>query len=283
MLDLIGQRPSKTEGKTNQLTEMVFILFPFPLCNLCIFPSSNFRIFAAISETMKKPEVLKVDLGSTNYVEALRKQEDLMDDVLEVKLHNRKAAEPNRVNQIHYLLYCQHESVYTLGKRGKMENLKVEPSVVGADFYHTNRGGDITYHGPGQLIVYPIFDLEAFGLSLKGYIEKLEETVIHFLKKYGLKGERLQGASGVWLDADKPSARKICAVGVKASRYVTMHGLALNINTDLSFFKHIVPCGIDDKAVTSLRKEMGEMIDFEKAQLQFLNSFRQVFGVEYLN
>jgi lipoyl(octanoyl) transferase len=232
---------------------------------------------------MKKPEVLKVDLGSTNYVEALRKQEDLMDDVLEVKLHNRKAAEPNRVNQIHYLLYCQHESVYTLGKRGKMENLKVEPSVVGADFYHTNRGGDITYHGPGQLIVYPIFDLEAFGLSLKGYIEKLEETVIHFLKKYGLKGERLQGASGVWLDADKPSARKICAVGVKASRYVTMHGLALNINTDLSFFKHIVPCGIDDKAVTSLRKEMGEMIDFEKAQLQFLNSFRQVFGVEYLN
>lgn len=236
-----------------------------------------------MSEIDVKPQFLKVDLGSINYVEALRKQEDLMEDVLEVKLHNRKAAEPNQINRIHYLILCQHESVYTLGKRGKMENLKVEPSAVGADFFHTNRGGDITYHGPGQLVVYPIIDLESMGVSLKGYVEKLEETVIHFLKKYKIKGGRLEGASGVWLDADKPRARKICAIGIKASRYVTMHGLALNINTDLNFFKHIVPCGIDDKAVTSLREEKGEMIDWEKAKADFLESFQAVFGVEYLN
>jgi lipoyl(octanoyl) transferase len=195
-------------------------------------------------------------------------------------MHNRSAGEKNIVNTINYLILCEHEPVYTLGKSGKVENLKIEPDKVGADFYHTTRGGDITFHGPGQLVCYPIFDLEQFGFSLRAYVEKLEEVVIRLLSSHGLKADRLDGAAGVWLDANGQNARKICAVGVRASRYVTMHGLALNVNTDLEFFNHIIPCGIDDKPITSLEKELGEQQDMETLKNRFLKIFREVFDMQ---
>ena len=181
------------------------------------------------------------------------------------------------------LFFCEHDPVLTIGKSGKETNLlipEVSLRVRGVSLYHINRGGDITYHGPGQITGYPVFDLAYWSLGLRPYIELLEEVVIRFLALYGLRGERLAGATGVWLDPFVPGrARKICAIGVKSSRFVTMHGFALNINTDMSYFRLINPCGFTDKGVTSLAMELGEPQDFELAKQHLLGLFDALFPV----
>jgi lipoyl(octanoyl) transferase len=211
-----------------------------------------------------------LDLGRMSYEDALAKQEALFNGILDKK----RLGESHTDNT---LILVEHNPVYTLGKSGDESNLINNPMAVGAEFFKTSRGGDITYHGPGQIVGYPIFDLEHFNLGIGKYIWNIEEAIIEVIAKYGLKGTRIQEASGVWLDADLPTVRKICAIGVKASRYVTMHGFAFNVNTDLGFFNHIVPCGIQDKGVTSLEKEIGRHLDFEKVKEEVEQAFRRVF------
>lgn len=214
------------------------------------------------------------DLGRIVYVKALDIQTEKFNALLAAKAKGEKGRNE--------LLFCEHDPVLTIGKSGKDSNLLIPEArlqALGVSYYHINRGGDITYHGPGQITGYPIFDLETWHIGLKQYIYRLEETIIRFLALYGLKGERLEGATGVWLDpfvAGK--ARKICAIGVKSSRFVTMHGFALNINTDLNYFSLINPCGFTDKGVTSLAKELGKEQDFEEAKRQLVALFREVFG-----
>lgn len=178
------------------------------------------------------------------------------------------------------MIFCEHNPVLTIGKSGKEDNLLIPEALLkerGVSYYHTNRGGDITYHGPGQITGYPIFDLEYWNLGLRQYIHLMEDAIVRFLDLYGVKGERLDGATGVWIDPDKKTARKICAIGVKSSRFVTMHGFALNINTDLSYYSLINPCGFVDKGVTSLEKELGAPQDFELAKARLLDVFRELF------
>ena len=214
------------------------------------------------------------DLGRIVYAKALDIQTEKFNALLAVKAKGEKGRNE--------LLFCEHDPVLTIGKSGKDSNLLISEArlqALGVSYYHINRGGDITYHGPGQITGYPIFDLETWHIGLKQYIYRLEETIIRFLALYGLKGERLEGATGVWLDpfvAGK--ARKICAIGVKSSRFVMMHGFALNINTDLNYFSLINPCGFTDKGVTSLAKELGKEQDFEEAKRQLVALFREVFG-----
>lgn len=214
------------------------------------------------------------DLGRIVYAKALDIQTEKFNALLAAKGKGEKGRNE--------LLFCEHDPVLTIGKSGKDSNLLIPEArlqALGVSYYHINRGGDITYHGPGQITGYPIFDLETWHIGLKQYIYRLEETIIRFLALYGLKGERLEGATGVWLDpfvAGK--ARKICAIGVKSSRFVTMHGFALNINTDLNYFSLINPCGFTDKGVTSLAKELGKEQDFEEAKRQLVALFREVFG-----
>lgn len=208
-----------------------------------------------------------IDWGLKEYNEAWQDQERLFSATLDLKQQGMPTD--------NYLVFCEHPHVYTLGKSGDEQNLLlnyIQLQAQHASFVHTNRGGDITYHGPGQLVGYPIFDLANFGIGLRQYIEMMEDAIIEFVGLYGLKGERLNGATGVWLDSTTPRARKICAIGVRSSRYVTMHGFALNISTDLSYFSHINPCGFTDKGVTSLALETGLTIDFEivKQQLRQL-------------
>lgn len=214
------------------------------------------------------------DLGRIVYAKALDIQTEKFNALLAAKAKGEKGRNE--------LLFCEHDPVLTIGKSGKDSNLLIPEArlqALGVSYYHINRGGDITYHGPGQITGYPIFDLETWHIGLKQYIYRLEKTIIRFLALYGLKGERLEGATGVWLDpfvAGK--ARKICAIGVKSSRFVTMHGFALNINTDLNYFSLINPCGFTDKGVTSLAKELGKEQDFEEAKRQLVALFRDVFG-----
>ena len=214
------------------------------------------------------------DLGRIVYAKALDIQAEKFNALLVAKAKGEKGRNE--------LLFCEHDPVLTIGKSGKDSNLLIPEArlqALGVSYYHINRGGDITYHGPGQITGYPIFDLETWHIGLKQYIYRLEETIIRFLALYGLKGERLEGATGVWLDpfvAGK--ARKICAIGVKSSRFVTMHGFALNINTDLNYFSLINPCGFTDKGVTSLAKELWKEQDFEEAKRQLVALFREVFG-----
>lgn len=214
------------------------------------------------------------DLGRIVYTKALDIQTEKFNALLAAKAKGEKGRNE--------LLFCEHDPVLTIGKSGKDSNLLIPEArlqALGVSYYHINRGGDITYHGPGQITGYPIFDLETWHIGLKQYIYRLEETIIRFLALYGLKGERLEGATGVWLDpfvAGK--ARKICAIGVKSSRFVTMHGFALNINTDLNYFSLINPCGFTDKGVTSLAKELGKEQDFGEAKRQLVALFREVFG-----
>lgn len=185
-----------------------------------------------------------------------------------------------------HLLFVEHPHVFTLGKSGDASNLLANEAMLkekGARFYQINRGGDITYHGPGQLVGYPILKLDALQLSVKAYIHKLEESIIRFLKTYPIKATRLDGAAGVWLDADSPNARKICAIGVRASRMVTMHGFAFNINTDLSYYQLINPCGFTDKGVTSLQKELGRPLDMQEVKTGLLDVLKEVFDVEILH
>lgn len=213
------------------------------------------------------------DLGSIPYADALELQTTAFDKLVDSK--TKGGGEKN------HLFFCEHEPVLTIGKHGKESNLLIPESLLrekGITFYHVSRGGDITYHGPGQITGYPVFDLECWNMGLRQYIYNLEEIMIRFLALYGLKGERLEGATGVWIDPQvKERARKICAIGVRSSHFVTMHGFALNINTDLSYFSYINPCGFTDKGVTSLARELGEEQDFNLAKRQLRELFESFF------
>tara|TARA_R110000868_G_scaffold111053_6_gene300181 strand:- start:1460 stop:2119 length:660 start_codon:yes stop_codon:yes gene_type:complete len=211
-------------------------------------------------------------INQTNYADALLLQEVLFEELLQSKGKEKPLKST--------LIFLQHSPVYTLGKSGDIKNLKVPIEETGAEYFKTNRGGDITYHGPGQLTAYPIFDLEAFGMGVRQYVETLEDCVIDCIATYGLKGSRIDGASGVWLDPNTPNERKICAVGIKVSRGVTMHGLAFNINTDLSYFDNIVPCGLEDKGVSSLANELGREMDFVEVEARLLKCFEDYFKVK---
>ena len=225
-----------------------------------------------------------IDWGSIEYKEAWEKQEFLFNGIMEIKLQNRNneifTETPN------YFVLCEHPHVYTLGKSGSDQNLlinAIQLQAKNATFFHTNRGGDITYHGPGQIVGYPIIDLENFDLGLKEYIHNVEEVIINVIKKYGLNGERLDGATGVWLDVSSGNnTRKICAIGVKSSRHITMHGFALNVNTMLDYFNYINPCGFVDKGVTSLQKEVGVAVDLVKVKSEIKTEIRNVFGVSWI-
>jgi lipoyl(octanoyl) transferase len=230
-------------------------------------------------------EVIIEDIGNTEYGEAWKQQEALMQQGLEIKSERYK--NPGTATEAikNYLLLCQHPHVYTLGKSGAMENLLINNQrmkELGVTFYKTNRGGDITYHGPGQMIAYPVLDLEQFFTDLGKYMRSLEESIILTLKEFGIEAGRLKGSTGVWLDPHDPfKARKICAMGVRCSRWITIHGLALNMNADLQFFDYIIPCGIKDKAVTSMEKELGHKVDEEAVKKIFLEKFAVVFDLEY--
>ena len=210
------------------------------------------------------------DLGSMDYQEAWTYQENLFADIVAQKIQNRNLPEDQQAITPNYLLFVEHPHVYTLGKSGKPEHLLLDEEGLGshqATYYKINRGGDITYHGPGQLVGYPILDLDQFFTDIHRYLRYLEEAIILTLAEYGVSAGRIEGLTGVWLDHDTlKNPRKICALGVKSSRWVTMHGFAFNVNVDLSYFGHIVPCGIDDKAVTSLNLELGRQVDVQEVK-----------------
>lgn len=208
------------------------------------------------------------DLGSIDYKEAWDYQTALFEKVLAVKTSNRSLPQHEQSITENHLLFCQHPHVYTLGKSGKENNLLLKPeglSAVNASYYHINRGGDITYHGPGQLVGYLIIDLENFFTDIHKYMRFLEESVIQTLNEFGVESGRIAGLTGVWIDMEQ-RPRKICAFGVKTSRWITMHGFALNVNPDLTYFNHIIPCGIQDKAVTSLQVELGRAVEIKDVQ-----------------
>ena len=221
------------------------------------------------------------DLGLIEYKEAWLFQEKFFNKILEIKSKNRN--EGTKIATENNLIFCEHPHVYTLGNSGNKNNLLVNEEYLksrGATFYKTNRGGDITYHGPGQIVGYPIFDLDNFFNDIGKYLRFLEEVIILTLKEYGVNGERSKGETGVWLDVGKPTARKICAMGVKTSRWVSMHGFAFNLNTDLSYFENIIPCGINDKKVTSLEKEKGHKIDVNRAKSILKSNLERVFDLK---
>lgn len=217
-------------------------------------------------------EVDFADWGHISYAESWEKQSVLFNELIAAKLQG--GSYTNRI------VLCEHPHVYTLGKSGRENNMLLgeqQLQAIGATLFHIDRGGDITYHGPGQLVCYPILNLEDYNLGLKAYIHQLEEAVINFCESYGISAGRMDKATGVWLDVDKPSARKICAMGVRSSHFVTMHGLALNINTDLRYFSHINPCGFIDKGVTSLQKELKSEVDMEEVKERFRGILSQIF------
>ena len=221
-------------------------------------------------------------LGLIDYQQAWDYQEKLFAQTVQRKVDNRQQNESQPTNN--YLLFCQHPPVYTLGKSGKPEHLLLDEAGLaekGAQFYPINRGGDITYHGPGQVVVYPILDLDNFFTDIHRYLRLLEEAVILTLADCGLRAGRIPGLTGVWLDYElQKNPRKVCAMGVKASRWVTMHGLALNVNTDLSYFEHIIPCGIPDKAVTSLAQELGQEQDLVRVEERLQKHLSELFGMK---
>ena len=227
-------------------------------------------------------KVKYINLGLIDYKEAWAYQEKLFQAIIDVKRANRKRENeglPTEQTQSK-LIFCEHPHVFTLGKSGKQAHLLVnEEELVkkGAKFYKINRGGDITYHGPGQLVGYPIFDLDHFFTDIHKYLRYLEEAVILTLKEYNIKAGRIKGATGVWLDWDNPKARKICALGVRSSRWVTMHGFAFNVNSELDYFSNIIPCGINDKAVTSLKKELGREVDLNEVIIKIKRHLEQLF------
>ena len=247
-------------------------------------------------------KVLFRDLGKMDYLAAWNYQEALLQENVRVKIETRKQVLPDfavsensistgqipslllpPVPTVNYLLLLEHPPVYTLGKSGLLENLLITEQQMkqkGIDFFRTNRGGDITFHGPGQLVGYPILDLEKFYTDIGRYLRDLEEVIIKTIASYGLRGERSRGETGVWLEPAAPGrARKICAMGVRCSRWITMHGFALNVNTDLGYFDHIVPCGIQNKQVTSLKRELQAAVPIHEVKQKVLQNFEEVFGV----
>lgn len=227
------------------------------------------------------------ELGNIEYGEAWSLQENLLKENLKAKamltsMAGGETHTPVSAETRHHLLFCEHPPVYTLGKSGKQEHVLIseqERNERGIGFYLTNRGGDITFHGPGQIVGYPIMDLEKFTTDIGKYLRNLEEVIILTMAEYGLTGERSKGETGVWLDPDiKGAERKICAMGVRCSRWVTMHGFAFNVNTDLSYFDAIIPCGIRDKKVTSLREELGYSLPLDDVKEKLIRNFEKVFG-----
>ncbi len=225
-----------------------------------------------------------IDLGLVEYQQAWDYQTGLFNSILEVKSQNRNLSVDDQRITDNFLVFCEHPHVYTLGKSGKEENLlikKEELSAIGATYHHINRGGDITYHGPGQLVGYPILDLENFFTDIHQYMRLLEEAVIQTLEEFNIQSGRIKGLTGVWLNVDDPKkARKICAMGVKTSRWVTLHGFALNVNTDLSYFDKMIPCGINDKAVTSMQKEVKSVVDIAKVKSILKEKLVELFKLE---
>ena len=223
-----------------------------------------------------------VEIQELDYKETWEYQEKLFQSIVDLKIKNRR--EVTHLETPNYFLYVEHPHVYTLGKSGHIENLLISEeklAEIGATFYKNNRGGDITYHGPGQIVGYAILDLENFFTDIHKYLRLLEEMVIRTLAEYGLKAERSKGETGVWFDVGTPFARKICAFGVRASRWVTMHGFALNVNTNLGYFDHMIPCGIRGKAVTSLNVELGKKeIPIEEVKQKLLKHFAELFEAE---
>jgi lipoyl(octanoyl) transferase len=236
-----------------------------------------------MTEIAQNKKVTFENLGLIDYKKAWDYQTSLFEKILAIKAANRDLPEDQKKTTPNHLLFCQHPHVYTLGKSGKETNLLMpveELSAIDATYYHINRGGDITYHGPGQLVVYPVLDLENFFTDIHQYMRLLEEAVIRTCRQFGIEAGRVPGLTGVWVDTDnQQKTRKICAMGVKTSRWVTMHGLALNVNTDLSYFKTIVPCGIEDKAVTSMSGERGQAIDFVKVEHILKENIIDCFGM----
>lgn len=240
---------------------------------------------------MSKQQVIFQDLGLMDYQAAWDYQEQLLKENVtkksEVRSQKSEFAQPTTIEQpstINHLLFVEHPAVYTLGKSGNKENVLLsDDDLIANDiqFFNTNRGGDITFHGPQQIVGYPILDLEKFYTDIGKYLRNLEETIILTMAEYGLKGERSAGETGVWIEPGVVgSERKICAIGVRCSRWITMHGFALNVNTDLSYFNHIIPCGIVNKQVTSLEKELGYKLDMEKVKEKVKKNFEKVFDAE---
>ncbi len=217
------------------------------------------------------------DFGILNYKKAWDYQLGLFQQKIDAKLEGRETG--------HHLLFVEHPHVYTFGKSAEDNNLLATPEMLqslGADVYHIERGGDITYHGPGQLVAYPIFDLEALNIGVKKFVENIEQCIINTLLHFGIESETIDGRIGVWLDKSGKRERKIAAIGIKCSRYISMHGLALNVNTDLSMFGHIVPCGIPDKEVTSMEKEKNGKIDMELVKNELGKQFASIFGIKFI-
>ncbi len=230
------------------------------------------------------PKVVFQDLGLIDYKEAWDYQEKRFNEILDVKKNNRKK---NRQDPtLSYLLFCEHPHVYTLGKSGDENNLLVNEDYLKsreATFYKINRGGDITYHGPGQIVGYPILDLDNFFTDIHKYLRYLEEAVILTLADYGIESTRSDGETGVWLDVGGEKARKICALGIRSSRWVTMHGFAFNVNCDLSYFGNIIPCGIVDKSVTSMQKELSKEVDMQEVQHKLKGHLKKLFDFQFVN
>lgn len=226
-----------------------------------------------------------IDLELIEYQKAWDYQVDLFNSLLKIKAQNRDLPVQQHFPTDNYLIFCEHPHVFTLGKSGDANNLLVKKenlTSIQASYFETNRGGDITYHGPGQIVGYPVIDMENFFTDIHKYMRLLEEAVIQTLREFGIQGGRIKGLTGVWIDFEnEKTARKICALGVKTSRWVTMHGFAFNVNTDLRYFDYIVPCGINDKAVTSLEKELGVAQDMVKVEAILKEKIKEQFGMEW--
>ncbi len=225
------------------------------------------------------------DLGIIDYKKAWDYQENIFAEYLKIKAESRDLPVEKQIEIEGKVIFCEHPHVYTLGKSGEQNNLLIADEFlkkINATYYKINRGGDITYHGPGQIVGYPIIDLERFNLQVKQYIANLEQSIILTLNEFGIKSERLNGATGVWLDTTIPGkTRKICAIGVKASRFITMHGFAFNVNTNLEYFNYINPCGFVDKGVTSMEKELGQKQDFNFVKGVLKKKMEEVFGMQF--
>ena len=234
---------------------------------------------------MGKKKVHFKNLGLIDYQECWDFQEKLFEETVSLKMANRKLPEGEKPEPTQsHLLFCEHPHVYTLGKSGSIDNLLLDADGLKkaeATYYKINRGGDITYHGPGQLVGYPILDLENFFTDIHKYLRLLEEAVILTLAEYGIVGDRYPGYTGVWIEPDKPEARKICAMGVRCSRWVTMHGFAFNINSDLNYFQNIIPCGIDDKDVTSMQRELGREVSMDEVAEKLKRHIADLFEMEF--
>jgi len=229
-------------------------------------------------------KILFHNLGVMDYKACWDLQEKIFNETIQLKIDNRNKSESEQAPTTNHLIFVEHPHVYTLGNKGKTDHLLLDEAQleqVNATYYKINRGGDITYHGPGQLVAYPILDLDNFFTDIHLYLRNLEETIILTLAEYGIDAGRSKGETGVWLDPDSPThARKICAMGVRCSRWVTMHGWGFNVNANLNYFNGIIPCGITDKSVTSLNKELGHDVDMSEIQIKLIKNFEKVFGAE---